>query len=73
MVELYREVVDEGADDPAHVRHDPRDPEEVVGRGEGLVAEAGHQGQEAAEGSKEILIFNELNLTLADTVAESNQ
>ena len=44
VVELYREVVDEGADDPAHVRHHPRDPEEIVGRGEGLVAEAGHQG-----------------------------
>lgn len=46
---LHHEVVDEGAEDAANVGHDPRDPEEVVGLGEGLAAESGHQGQKATK------------------------
>ena len=42
------EVVSEGTDDRSNVRHDPRDPEKVVCRAEGLLAESGNEREEPA-------------------------
>ena len=42
------EVVSEGTDDRSDVRHDPRDPEEVVCRAERLLAEPGNEREEPA-------------------------
>ena len=49
MMELHSKVVDERSQDSAHMRHDPRDPEEVVSKWERLAAKAGNQGQQAAK------------------------
>ena len=49
MVILHHEVVGEGPDQGAHVRHQPRDPEEVVGVRKALRAEAGDECEEATE------------------------
>ena len=43
------EVVSECSDDRSDVRHDPRDPEEVVARAEGLQTESGHEREEPAK------------------------
>ena len=43
------EVVGEGTDDPTDVRHDPRDPEEVIGRAKSLPAESCDEREEPAE------------------------
>ncbi len=48
VVHLDHEVVGDGADEPAHVRHQPRDPEKPVARREHLASEARHVRQQAA-------------------------
>ena len=48
MMVFNHEVVREGTDDPSNVRHDPRYPEEVVGRAECLLAESGNEREEPA-------------------------
>ena len=48
MVVFDHEVVSEGTDDRSDVRHDPRDPEEVVCRAERLLAEPGNEREEPA-------------------------
>ena len=51
MPHLDTEVVDCSSDERSDVRHDPRDPEEVVERREDIipVTSANNQGQEASE------------------------
>ena len=49
MVVLHHEVVSEGSDQSSDVRHQPGDPEEVVGVREDLRAKAGDEREEAAE------------------------
>ena len=49
MVVLHHEVVGEGPDQSPHVRHKPRDPEEVVGMRKDLRPEAGDECEKATE------------------------
>ena len=49
MVVLHHEVVGEGPDQSPHVRHQPRNPEKVVGVRKDLRAEAGDEREETAE------------------------
>ena len=49
MVVLHHEVVGEGPDQSPHVRHQPRNPEKVVGVRKDLRAEAGDEREEPAE------------------------
>ena len=46
---LHHEVIGEGPDEGSHVRHQPRDPEEVVGVRKDLRAEAGDECEKATE------------------------
>ena len=48
MVHFDEDVVETAADNPANVRDDPGDPEEVVERRERLLAKASHQREQAA-------------------------
>ena len=57
MVVLHHEVVGEGPDQSPHVRHQPRNPEKVVGMRKDLRAEAGDEREEAAAIRNYILIL----------------
>ena len=45
---LDHEVVGEGANDSTNVRHDPRDPEEVVASAESFLTESSNECKEPA-------------------------
>ncbi len=58
VVESDEKVVGECADESAHVGHQPGDPEEAVGRGEGILAPTGDQGEQAAERQLTVRLCN---------------